>query len=216
MASPGTSALRGVRVAMVSDALDQLGIRNQALDPSIAPLRPGMTLTGRAVPIVVEATDELPDEPYAQELRAVESLQPGDVPVYATDSSVKAALWGEIFSYAARARGAVGAVVDGFVRDSQQVGHLQYPVFCRGSSPLDTRGRAEVREFGVRAACGGVHVSPGDHIVGDDDGVIVIPAEALSSVLDLVGQRNLEERGALADLLSGTSIGDVWKKWRVL
>ena len=212
----GLEALGGLEVAQVSDALDELGYRNQVLAPEIRALRPGSRLAGRAVPVVVEATDAVEPNPYEGDLRLVDSLRPDDVPVYGGAPGTPAALWGELLSCAALGRGATGAVVDGYVRDAHEMGELGFPVFCRGCSPLDTRGRVIVRGHGVPTVCGGVPVAPGDYVLADEDGVVVIPAGALEDVLDLVRSRDRGEEGAKADLLAGVSIVEVWEKWQIL
>jgi 4-hydroxy-4-methyl-2-oxoglutarate aldolase len=210
------TGLEGSTAALVSDALDRLGLRQQAMTPGLTPLAEGMKVVGRAVPVVVRATDHLPADAYVTERAAVEALAPGDVPVFSVPAGVTAAIWGELFSNAAIGRGAAGVVVDGYVRDVRQIVALDFPVFCRGYSLLDTWGRAEVAEFGVPAECGGVLVSPGDVIVGDVDGVVVVPAEAVGDVVAAVSSKARDEQGALADLLSGQGIEAVWAKWKVL
>jgi 4-hydroxy-4-methyl-2-oxoglutarate aldolase len=212
----GASSLGEARVALISDALDRLGLRAQALDPAIGRLHPGRVVVGRALPILVRASDRVAEEPYASEMHAIESLRPGDVPVYAVAPGVRAALWGELFACAARGRGAAGVVVDGYVRDVRQLRELGFPVFCRGHSPLDTQGRAEVAAIGEPVTCGGVPVEAGDYVVGDEDGVVIVPGSALESVLGAIGQKDRDEQGALADLVAGVGIRDVWEKWGVL
>jgi regulator of RNase E activity RraA len=202
--------------ALASDALDRVGLRNQSTVPGIAPLRPGMALVGRAVPITVVATDVIPEEPYATEIRAIDSLSPGDVPVYSVAPEVDTALWGELFSCAAIGRGAVGSIVDGFVRDAELIAELGFPVFARGTSPLDTKGRAEVVELGAPAPCGGVLVNLGDAVVADEDGVVIVPLDAVDDVAAIVAEKLAGERGARADLLAGRTLADVWDTWRVL
>ena len=212
----GVEALSGLPVAQVSDALDELGFRSQVLAPEIRALRPGSRLAGRAVPVVVEATGAVEPSPYEGDMRLVESLRPRDVPVFGAGARVRAALWGELLSCAALGRGAKGAVVDGYVRDARQMGELGFPVFCRGCSPLDTRGRAIVRGHGVQTVCGDVAVAPGDYVLADEDGVVVVPAGILDDVVELVRSRDRGEQGAKADLLAGVSIVDVWQKWQIL
>jgi regulator of RNase E activity RraA len=201
--------------ALVSDALDACGLRDQVLDGAIRTMQPGTTLAGRALPIAVAATDVTPEEPYLGEMRAIQALQPGDVAVYAVEPGVRAALFGELFGHAARGRGAVGAIVDGLVRDTRALADSGIPVFARGTSPLDTRGRAEVREFGVELVVGGVRVRPGDYVVGDEDGIVVLPHEVAGEVIAAIAARRRDEHGAKSDLLAGASVQDVWDKWRV-
>lgn len=207
----------GTHAALVSDALDELGLRGQVMDPAVRPLRHSTVLAGIAAPAAIETTDEVltPESPYETEIRAVQALTPGSVPVYAVPDAAPAAIWGELFSYAAQARGAVGAVTDGFIRDTRQLRAMGYPVFSRGASPLDTRARARVREFGVPAVVGGVLVHPGDLIVADSDGVVVVPADAVGDVRDMIERRERDEGGARADLRAGLGMDAVWEKWQV-
>jgi regulator of RNase E activity RraA len=201
--------------ALVADALDRLGLRDQTMDPGIRAVSSGVTLAGRALPVEVVATDVLAEEPYAMEMRAIESLVPGDVPVYAAPAGLRAALFGELFGHAARGLGGRGAVVDGFVRDTRALTASGIPVFARGASPLDTNGRAEVRSFGEPVVVGGVTVRRGDYVVGDDDGVVVAPAEVIEELVDSVQHKRRDEHGALTDLLAGDTVRDVWDRWRV-
>jgi regulator of RNase E activity RraA len=202
--------------ALVSDALDELGVREHTLDTALRPLAPGMRIVGRVVPVEVAATDVLPEEPYVGEMAVLDSLRPGEVPVYAVAPDVNAALWGELFSCAARGRGAAGAVVDGPVRDIGPTRELGFPVFARGCSPLDTRGRAEVARFREPLVCAGVAVRPGDVVVADEDGVVVCPAELAGAVAATVDVMTRGESGARADLRAGATLFEVWERWRAL
>jgi regulator of RNase E activity RraA len=203
-------------VALVADVLDAMGSQARVLDPSIRPIRDGLRLVGWARTVEVRATSVVPDEPYGREMAVIAALGPGDVPCYRADDGVGAALFGELFSAAARGRGAAGAVVDGPVRDVRQMRELGYPVFARSVSPYDTRGRAEVVAQDVPITCGGVPVEPGDLVVGDDDGVVVVPAAQAAAVAEAARVKHADESGALTDLLRGDGLHDVWDRWRVL
>lgn len=202
-------------VALGADALDSLGARRQVLAPDVRPIQPGIRLVGWARPIEVRSTDTVSDEPYAGEMEVLAALRPGDVPVYHVQPGVQAALFGELFSLVAAAQGAVGAVLDGPVRDVRQLREVGFAVFSNGISPYDTRGRTEVVGFDAPVVCGGVSVETGDLIVGDDDGVVVVPTRHVSAVLEEVVAKVSGERGARADILRGVSVHDVWEKWRV-
>lgn len=207
----------GTYSALISDALDELGLRGQVMDPALRPLSVDTVLAGVAMPAVIETTDEVvtPDSPYESEIRAVQRLEPGWVSVYGVAPGTRAAVWGELFSYAALTRGAVGAVIDGYVRDTRQLRAMGYPVFSRGASPLDTRARARVSDVGVPAAVGGVIVHPGDFIIADSDGVVVVPSAALEHVRAFVVRRRQDEGGARRDLRAGLAMDAVWEKWQV-
>ena len=210
------TAFATASAALVSDALDRMGLREHTLDSAIRPLDPGLGLVGLAVPVIVKATDVLADEPYRGEMAALDSLRPGEVPVYAVEEGVEAALWGELFACAAIGRGAVGAIVDGPIRDAALIRELGFPVFGRGFSPLDTQGRAEVVAWREPAVCAGVAVQPGDVIVADEDGVVVCPSAVAAEVAAACQSKARDEDGARADLKEGASILDVWARWRAL
>jgi regulator of RNase E activity RraA len=208
------SAAAALTVALVADALDFLGLREQVISPTVRPIQPGVRLIGRARPIEVRASDVVPDEPYVGEMAALAALAPGDIACYHVDPAVEAALFGELFAVAARAQGAVGAVLDGPVRDVRQMRELGFPVFASGISPYDTKGRAEVVAHDAPVTCGGVLVSQGDLVVGDDDGVVVVPAARVADVVTAVTAKLADEHGALADLQSGLTVHEVWERWK--
>lgn len=209
-------ALKRTTSSLISDALDRVGVREHTLDASIRPLAPGAVLAGRTFPVVVVESDAIADEPYAAEMRALDSLRPGDVPLYAVAPGVEAALWGELFTCAALGREAAGVIVDGLIRDARQIRELDFPVFARGFSPLDTLGRSEVVAYGVPAVCGGVAVDLGDYVVADEDGIVVVPAAAVDEVLVLVEAKARDEVRARKDLLEGVSILEVWDRYKVM
>lgn len=202
--------------AVVSDALDRLGRHEQVLDGSIRPLWPEARLTGVAVPVVVVSDSSAPERPYDGEITALDGLRPGDVPLFVVEAGVRAASWGELFSCAALGRGAHGVVIDGFVRDAAAIQELGFPTFARGLSPLDTFARAVVTGIGVEARVGGVEVAPGDLVVGDRDGVVVIPRSLAAEVAEVVGTKHRLEGEARSDLLAGMTLREVWKKYGVL
>ena len=134
-----TDRLRSVHTALLCDVLDALGFRESALGPSIGPIAGGTSVIGRAYPLRCEPAERVPDRPYAQLIDAFERFAPGDVVVIETGDQVSA-MWGELLSTAARAAGAVGAVMDGLVRDLDDIDELGFPVFGTGVSPLDSAG----------------------------------------------------------------------------
>jgi 4-hydroxy-4-methyl-2-oxoglutarate aldolase len=201
--------------AVVADALDALGLRNQSLDPAIRPLRPGMKLAAQALPVVIEPSDVIPERPYEGEMDAIDALQPGYASFIVVEGDSRAAAWGELFSCAAMGRGARGAIVDGSIRDARQIVELGFPVFCRSFSPLDTLGRAVVRELGTEARCGDVVVRRGDYLLADEDGIVVVPKDALDDVLERVRAKARTETSAKDDLLAGARVREVWERYGV-
>src|SRR5207237_4345076 len=119
-------------------------------------------------------------------LKMVDATPPSSVVVVATDEDVHGALWGGLMSAGVQQRGAVGAVVDGGVRDLHQVLALDFSVFACYRSPLDIRGRAEMVSYGEPVVCRGVPVAPGDLVFADANGTVAVPAAAAVDVLRLV------------------------------
>jgi regulator of RNase E activity RraA len=106
----------------------------------------------------------------------------------------------------------VGAVVDGGVRDLQQISALDFPVFAAYRSPLDIRGRGEMVSFGEPVVCRGVPVAPGDIVFSDANGAVVVPAAAALDVLRLCEERVTKEELTEAELLAGAGAADVYKR----
>jgi regulator of RNase E activity RraA len=198
----------GATSAIVSDALDKLGLRQQAqaLDPAIRPLWDEAVVIGWAKPVLVIADTSEPERPYDGEMSALDSLEPGDVPLFAVEPGLRVASWGELFSCGAIGRGARGAIVDGFVRDARQIRQLGFPTFARGCTPLDTYARAIVSAHGSAAV---------DLVVADIDGIVVVPRAAVRDAAELVKSKRKLEEGARQDLLDGMRIRDVWAKYGV-
>jgi 4-hydroxy-4-methyl-2-oxoglutarate aldolase len=211
-----TRVLTSAPAAVVSDVLDRMGCRDQVLDLAIRPLWPDARLAGVAVPVVIVADTSEPELPYDGELTALDGLRAGDVPMLVVEPGVRAASWGELFSCAAMGRGAAGVVIDGFARDAAAIRVLGFPAFARGLSPLDTFGRAIVTGIDVEARVGGVDVRPGDFVVGDVDGIVVVPRQLAAAVAEAVVTKHRLEGDARADLLAGIGIREVWMKYGVL
>jgi 4-hydroxy-4-methyl-2-oxoglutarate aldolase len=201
--------------AVVSDACDRLGLRHQTMSPGISPLSgPGM-LVGWARVARSESVDEPPPVPYAAEIAFLDDLKPGDL-VVATAGGTPAAIWGELFSAAAMARGARGAVVDGLMRDLERVRVLGFGVHARGTRPTDSLGRVSLADTHGPAQVAGVTVANGDLVVADTDGVVVVPAEAAEEVTSYALEKATTERKGLALLRDGAMLHEVWTRYRVL
>ncbi|WP_461031775.1 RraA family protein [Streptomyces mayteni] len=203
--------------ALVSDALDLLGLRDQCLVPDITPLHPGHTLVGRAFPLLARPADAPePSSPYEGLLRAVDATEVGDVVVFATGNSTAAGVWGELVTAACRTRGVVGALTDGLVRDARQLAAGDFPVFSRGTVPYDSKGRLDVVAHGTPVDIGGVRVRPGDLVVADVDGVVIVPRERVPEVAAAVRDKRAAEGAFRAAVLSGVSMRDAFRTHGVL
>jgi regulator of RNase E activity RraA len=156
------------------------------------------------------------ENPYELEIALVDDLKPRDVAVFGCGGSTRIAPWGELLSTAARVRGAAGCLTDGFVRDIRQIRRLSFPVFHGGIAPLDSKGRGKVAEIDVPIRCAGVAVSPGDLVVGDADGVIVVPRAVESVALEKAFAKVRGEDATRAELERGASLAEVFARHQIL
>ena len=202
--------------SLVSDALDGVGLRHQSLAPGYAPLVVDQVLIGYAFPTRLEPADVIPDVPYVGLLAALDAIGPGEVWVGATGGFRDAALWGELLSTACIASGAVGALVDGYVRDRHVIRSLDFPVLCRGADPRDINGRGEVVAHNVTVEVDGVTVSPGDLVVGDDDGVVIVPEALIDEVVGAAVAKTSDESLFRQAVREGMPPGEAFKRFGVL
>lgn len=209
-------AEKNLYTAVVSDSLDQLGVRNQAMREYLRPLYASCKVAGWARTISCSDLYHIPDDPYSIEIEAVDSLLPGEVAVVGTQKSIRNAPWGELLSTASRARGARGAIIDGLVRDVQKIEELGFPVFASGIKPVDSMGRGCVTAYNVPVECGEVLVQPGDFVFADFDGVVVVPKLMVKEVIELASEKVRREDSSRAELMKGAYLRDVYQKYGVL
>jgi regulator of RNase E activity RraA len=202
--------------AVVSDSLDQMGIRHQAMREYVRPLFPSCQFAGWARTIACADVYYIPDNPYDLEIEAMDSILPGEVVVVSTQHSRRNAPWGELMSTAAAARQARGAVIDGLVRDVKKIEQLHFPVMAAGIKPVDSIGRGIVTGYNLPVACGEVIVNPGDFVFADYDGVVVVPREHTLEALRLARDKVSRENKSREELLQGAYLRDVYDKYGVL
>lgn len=201
--------------AVLGDVLDALGYVHQFLPPQVRPMLPEMRLAGRAMPVLVADVFGPQAKPFGLLTEALDQLETGEVYV-ARGVTQPAAMWGEILTATAQSRGAVGAVVDGYHRDSVKVLGQRFPVFSTGPYAQDSSVRTVVRDFRVPIEIGGVAVRPGDLIVGDIDGVLVIPVEVEDEVLGRATEKASTENIVRIAIEGGMSATDAFAKYGVL
>ena len=154
------------------------GLRTNLLAPHVGSLYPGATVAGYALTVHVVEVDAIPadrDAWYRGEIAAVDSQQEGDVMVVSSSSG---SYWGELLATASRLRGARGIVGDCYARDIATLVEMRYPTFVAGALAYDSLGRIDVADVGLPIQCAGVTVQSGDMVIGDDDGVAIIPRGA--------------------------------------
>jgi regulator of RNase E activity RraA len=177
--------LQALYTGALSDVLDRRGLLNQTLPPEIAPLRAGMHLAGPAYPV---AGRPHPGHDYDTSIRRIldmlGSVPPGHVAVYQTNDRASAQL-GELSVTSLKSRGCAGAVLDGGCRDVDFVLREDFPVYARYSTPQDSVPRWELVAHGdVTVTIGGVDIAPGDWVVADLDGIVVVPGGVIVEVLE--------------------------------
>ncbi len=199
---------------VVADVLDKLSFRNQSMHPRLRPLWPEAKAAGFALTVqTVPAREQAPLHPYAGELAAVDSLSAGDVLVVSESS---ASFWGELLSTAAKYRDCRGVILDGPTRDSGAIQAMGFPVFHHGFHPADSLGRIDVIAHNTPIDCGGVLVYPGDLILADHDGVVVIPYVAAEETLRLAEEKVSGENLVRKALAEGMTTAEAFKKFGIL
>lgn len=210
--------------AVVGDIMDQLGYTNQFLPPQIQALRDDMVVVGRAMP-VLEADDHggegpgranpLLNQPFGLMLRALDDLRENEVYV-CTGASPNYALWGELMSAAARNRGATGAVVDGYSRDTPGILKQNFPCFSHGRYAKDQRPRGKVIDFRCTIELGGGTIRPGDIVFGDIDGVCIVPREIEEQVITRALEKARGEKTVFEAIQGGMLAQEAWDKFGIL
>ena len=177
--------------------------RVQALPSALRPLLPGRRIAGPA-----RTAKTSPGQNGAIH-RAVHRAAAGEVLVVAADASERFGPFGDLLADACKMRGLAGAVLDGTYRDSADIAALGFQVFGRGTHPEAT-SKTEPGEVDVPVSIGGVGIAPGDIIVGDDDGVVVVPAHLAEDVLASVIRVAAREAQIRARILAGESTLDIF------
>ena len=212
---PGQTALfdrllEELNTAVVSDVLDELGYRNQVMRADIHPVYAGATLIGRAHTMASEDVFGTTDTLYDVEIAAVDSIQPNDVVVASTNQSTRTCLWGELLSTVAVTNGGRGALIDGYSRDTSRIERLGFPVFSTGTKPVDSAGRGVVVSYGDPILFGGVQVQPGDIVLADVDGVVVIPQPVEAEAITMARLKVAREDAMREWLLQGRSLREAF------
>ncbi len=187
ISSPGalSSRFAAVYTGALADVLDELGLRRQTLPPEIVPLAAGMHVAGYAFAVEGRTNHSIGREASMRRiLEMLGSVPAGHVAVYQPGDDT-CAHFGELSATSLRVHECAGVVIDGGCRDVAAIRETGLPVFARYRTPRDAVGRWEVLRWGHSIAVGDVRVRTGDFIVGDADGVVVIPRERIPTVLEL-------------------------------
>jgi 4-hydroxy-4-methyl-2-oxoglutarate aldolase len=211
-------ARRKLFVSVVSDTLDSLGFRNQAMTSNIRPLDDSLVMLGRARTGIYREVYHVAkgENPYELEIALIDDLKPGEVVVLACGGSPRIAPWGELLSTASKARKAAGCVTDGMTRDIRAIRAMKFPVFHGGIGPLDSKGRGQVAAIDVPVELAGVHIEPGDLVFGDADGIVAIPRRIEEKVLTAALEKVSGENRTRDALRRGEKLKDVFERYGIL
>jgi 4-hydroxy-4-methyl-2-oxoglutarate aldolase len=171
--------------------------------PSLQGLLPGRRVFGPALTVRIQGDDG------AMLTDALSAAKPGQVIVIDRCGDLRHACWGAVTTAAAKARGVVGAVIDGFVTDRSAIEHEDFPVWCRGRSPITTKPRRLGGDFNVTVGCGGVSVRPGDIILADENGVVVLDKKQAANHAARARKMQEDEVGILVRLRAGETLADI-------
>lgn len=199
---------------VIGDVLDGLGFYDQFLPQPVQPMREDMVVIGRAMPVLIENVLGKRQDPFAMLTQALDQIEPGEV--YITTEALDCATWGEIMTATAKKRGGVGAVINGFHRDTPQILEQNWPVFSRGRYAQDASVRAAVVDFRCPIYINRVRVDPGDLIFGDLDGVLVVPRVAETEAIQKALEKARGEKVVRKEIEDGMSSTSAFEKYGIL
>lgn len=206
---------RELYTPVVGDILDSLGYYHQFLPQAIQPAREEMKLAGYAMPVLMIDVYGPQKKPFGLLTEALDQLQPGEI-YLASGGEMRCAYWGELLTATARMRGAVGAVLNGYHRDTPQMLAQNFPVFSRGRFAQDSSVRTQVVDYRCRIEVGGATVMPGDLIFGDMDGVLVIPRALIPEVIGKSLEKARGEKVVRKAIENGMSATEAFRTFGIL
>jgi regulator of RNase E activity RraA len=202
--------------AVVCDALDAAGFPHQSPRVPIKPMTGRQLLIGRCKTTLWANMAHADPQPYELELAAVDSCKPDDVLIAAAGGSPRSGIWGELLTTAAHNQGCVGAIVDGMIRDVAKIRAMQFPVYARGVCIYDSKDRQRVIDIDVPVEIDGVRFCPGDLVLADEDGIVVIPQAVEAEILQKSWEKVHAENQVRDDIKAGMKATEVFKKYGVL
>ncbi|MDG2384859.1 MAG: RraA family protein [Pirellulaceae bacterium] len=203
--------------AVVCDALDSIGLRHQSPRVPMPPQTCGQqVLVGRCKTTLWEDLQAEDPSPYELELRAVDECQPDDVFIAATNQSSSSGIWGELLTTAAINGGCVGAVTDGAVRDVTKIEEMNFPVFATTTCVYDSLHRQRVVDLNLPVDIGGVIFSPGDLLIADRDGMVVVPQAVEDEVIQRAFEKVEGENATRIAIKKGMKATEAYQAFGVL
>lgn len=200
---------------VVGDILDELGRTHQFLPQKIRPLKDDMIVIGRAMPVLMIDVFGPQKKPFGLLTEALDQIEENEIYI-ATGGTQRCAYWGELLTATARTRKGVGAVVDGWHRDTPQVLAQNWPVFSHGCYAQDSSVRTQVVDFRCNIEIGEILVRPGDIVFGDIDGVLIVPQELATEVFERALEKAAGEKVVRKAIEEGMSATAAFAKFGIL
>ena len=208
--------------AVVGDIMDNMGLLHQFLPPQIRPLHQDMFLVGRAM-TVLEADvfgdnsnlNPILNKSFGLMLGALDDLKKNEVYI-CTGASPTYALWGELMATRARKLNAVGAVVNGYSRDTKGVLALGLPIFSFGPYAQDQAPRGKVIDFRIPIEICNVHIDPGDIVIGDVDGVCIVPQKKEEEIFGRAIEKSRGEKRVQEKIHEGIPAKEAFEKYGIM
>lgn len=210
--------------AVIGDIMDKMGLLHQFLPPQIKPLQANMFVVGRAMTVLEADVSEsheykgnnpILQKPFGLMLEALDNLRANEVYICSGSSPIYA-LWGELMATRAQMLSAAGAVVDGYSRDTKGILALNFPTFSIGSYSQDQAPRGKVIDFRIPLQIRGVSIYPGDIVIGDIDGVCIVPKNAEDEVFRLAIEKARGEKTVQKKIQEGMSAKEAFETYGIL
>ena len=206
--------------AVVGDIMDKMGMQHQFLPQNIRPLRDDMVIAGRAMTVLesdIENVDmkRFEGKSFGMMLEALDDLKEDEI-YFCSGSSMNYAVLGELMTTRIKYLGAAGAVVNGYLRDTNGILALDIPVFSTGCYAQDQAPRGVVVDFRVPLDVGDVHIESGDILFGDIDGVLVIPQDHEKEILEAAYEKATGEKTVGTAIKNGMSVVEAFAKYGIM
>lgn len=200
---------------VVGDILDTKGYYHQFLPQPIMPMKEHMVIVGRAMPVLMIDVYGEQETPFGLLTQALDQLEPGDVYI-ASGGAMRCAYWGELLTATAKKRGAAGAIINGYHRDTPMVLEQDWPVFSRGRYAQDSSVRTQVVRYRCPIEIGEVWINPGDLVFADLDGVLIIPQQLEREVIAGALEKARGEKTVRRAVESGMTSTEALRKYGIL
>ena len=199
-------------IGSICDMMDTLGYSHIYLPNVIQPIRLTDVMVGRAYPTIICDVYGEQEKPLGLLTEAIDNISEDEVYIV-TGGDRRCSYFGEIMTATIKRRGAVGAVIDGYIRDTRQVLEQDFPVFCMGRDAQGSLYRNQVIRYGVPVEIGNILIRRGDLIFGDIDGVVVIPKEIEEKAITVTLEKVRGEKDTREAIERGMSAVEAEKKY---